>query len=106
MSAPSEVADIIENNFHVIKFSVNGYVFISINHLKYIGESEYKVCRWEINENSVCVIEGNNCPHSEIVFVVKTIHKLGYQVDHIVYDSSMKSGKVDVSDQFIKYLHG
>lgn len=93
------MSDITVGNYRVKK-AIGGR-WIRIWHLNYNGESEYYVCRWEVEEKRLCVCR--NCPPTEIIFVLRAIHKLGFRVESIVSDRPIPR-KVDVSAQYAKYL--
>ncbi len=101
----NSVPEIVLGNYRVgQKLSRNSRI-IAIDHLMFNGEKEFHTCRWNQREKTMYVCEGANCPAGEIIFVLRTIRKLGYEIQHVAYEATDSNVSCDdVSQIYTKYL--
>ena len=98
--------EVVFGNYRVKQKAFPDSGLVAINHLKFNGEEEYHSCKWSPHEKAMYICEGESCPPGEIVFVLRTIQKLGYEIEHIVYEAAGDARGGDVSQRFAKYLGG
>jgi hypothetical protein len=57
-----------------------------IYHLKFMGHVEFDCCFWYPTEKRLIITDSSVCPNEEIIFITRTIQRIGYSVD-LIQDS-------------------
>lgn len=98
-------SEIILGNYRVNQRPSTENCVIAIDHLKFQGEDEFHTCKWNPREKTIVICEGNCCPTGEIIFVLRTIRKLGYEIKHVSYEAiDNKVYQGDIPQLFARYL--
>lgn len=87
----SDKEEISEGNYKVGRMMPAGRIYIT--RLKFNGRDEFRSCEWH-PENRTLYIGKDGCPETEIIFIVRTIKKLGYDIGSVVdYSKDVPSGQ-------------
>lgn len=98
----TEKTEVVEGNYRVNK-TERGPGLIAIDHLGFQGEDAFHSCRWDPSAEIIYIPEGENCPSAEVIFVLRTIKKLGCRVERIIY--GVGGTQNDMSHLYAKYLN-
>jgi hypothetical protein len=69
--------DIILENYSVSFKLYLESTAVAMNHLQFNGWEEFHICLWNMQSKTLYVCESENCPVEEIIYVLRTIKKLG-----------------------------
>jgi hypothetical protein len=98
-------SEIVLGNYRVDQRPSLDTGIIAIDHLKFNGEDEFHTCKWDLRDKTMVICEGNNCPAGEIIFVLRTIRKLGCEIEHVFYEARDDNVyREDISQLFARYL--
>ena len=76
--------EILDGNYKVGKMDPGKSKCVYITHLKFNGKDEFQSCKWDPAGKVLYVCKENQCPQTEIIFIIKTIKKLGYSIEQII----------------------
>lgn len=95
----SKNKEVRRGNYHVCKIIDRDIEAILITRLNFMGKDEFKICHWLPRNNALFLYEGADEAKSEIVFIIRSLKRLGIKVSYI-----LSSVNTDITEQFSRYL--
>lgn len=110
MEADDTVSTITHLNFQAVRRAFCPTPEILIYHLKFKGYQKLLICNWDIAEKEIILNEKSACFPQEVIFIIRTVKKLGYSINKIytvpsnINYISEKSQWKDVTQDYLTYL--